>query len=178
MPFWCKSLETLNPTKVTQEMLRKEEENMANRTNSWNAYVKQIRSPRATRVVAMILLGFIALVLMFSLTSCSRQADRVSYNLPQEADNFNIRRKITIINLRTDTIIFEATGNFSVLKSGEDVDIVGENPDHTYYKHFVRLPQLVAYAVVDLGSTGVNRYAFEINFNPLMLFVATPDIID
>lgn len=174
--MWSDFIAVLNPVEATLESIRKEEENMANRTNPWNQYAKNYKGP--TKVLATILLAVVAIMIMFSLSSCSRQADKVSYNLSQEADNFNILRKITVINLRTDTIMFEATGNFSVLKSSGDVDIVGENPDHTYYKHFVRLPELVAYTVVDLGSTGVNRYAFEINFNPMLLFVATPDVID
>lgn len=32
------------------------------------------------------------------LTGCSTEADRVSYNLSQQADNFNDVRQITVIN--------------------------------------------------------------------------------
>lgn len=33
-----------------------------------------------------------------SLTGCETQADKVSYNLSQEADNFNVVRQLTVIN--------------------------------------------------------------------------------
>lgn len=32
------------------------------------------------------------------LTGCATEAERVSYNLSQEADNFNVVRQLTVIN--------------------------------------------------------------------------------
>ena len=40
--------------------------------------------------------------LMIMLTSCS-QSEKVTYNLRREADEFNVRRRITVLNTRTDT---------------------------------------------------------------------------
>lgn len=121
---------------------------------------------------------FIILVLIgIMLTGC-RQADRVSYNLSQEADSFNITRKLTVINQRTDTILFEMIGNFSVQKSSGDLDIIGENDDGTYYKHFVYLSSEVTYVVQDLGKTMVNRHKYEINFNPKMIMPVEITTID
>ena len=106
------------------------------------------------------------------------QADRVSMNLTQEADNFNITRKLSVINQRTDTILFQMTGNFSVLKSSGDLDIIGENEDGTYYKHFIYLSNEITYIVEDLGKTAVNKHKYEINFNPRMIQPFSPVIID
>lgn len=152
---------------------------MANRNNHWNNYANNYRN-KAGKTLATILLAVITILLMVSLSSCTNtQAQNVSYNLSQEADNFNIRRKITVINLRTDTMLYTMEGNFSIDRTNAGaIDLIGENPGKTYYKHFIRLPDEVTYIVEDLGSTGVNRYAYEVNFNPLMMFVATPTIID
>ena len=175
--MWCDLLEILNPAEATIDSMRKEEENMANRNNPWNKCARDYKGPAKT--LATILLAVIAILLMVSLSSCTTQAENVSYNLSQEADNFNIRRKITVINLRTDTMLYTMEGNFSIDRSNSNaIDIIGENPGKTYYKHFIRLPDEVTYIVEDMGSTGVNRYAYEVNFNPLMMFVATPTIID
>lgn len=119
-----------------------------------------------------------AVLLVLSLTGCFRQANRVSRNLSLEADNFNVLRKLTVINQRTDTILFQATGNFSVLKSEGDLDIVGENDDGTYYKHFVYLASETTYVVEDLGRTGVNRHRYQFNFNPRMIIPVEPVIVD
>jgi outer membrane lipoprotein-sorting protein len=119
------------------------------------------------------------MVMALSLLSGCTQAERVSYNLSQEADSFNIARKLTVINQRTDTVLFQITGNISIQKTGDgDLDIIGENADGTFYKHFVYLSNEVTYVVEDLGKTSVNKYSYEINFNPKLWLMNTPDIID
>lgn len=125
-----------------------------------------------------ILIGLFILSLILLTCGCMRQANRVSRNLSLEADNFNVLRKLTVVNQRTDTILFQATGNFSVLKSEGDLDIVGENDDGTFYKHFIYLASETTYVVEDLGRTGVNRHRYQINFNPQMIIPVEPVIVD
>lgn len=123
------------------------------------------------------ILVFIVLLLIL-LVGCN-QASKVSRNLSQEADNFNVARKLTVINVRTDTILFQITGNFSIEKESDgDLAVIGENDNGTYYKHFVCLADEITYIVEDLGRTGVNKYRYEINFNPRMIIPAEPTIID
>ena len=117
------------------------------------------------------------MVLVVSLGGC-RQADKVSRNLSLEADNFNVTRKLTVINQRTDTMLFRMIGNFSVKQSSGDLDIIGENEDGTYYKHFIYLSDEITYIVEDLGKTTVNRYKYEINFNPNMIIPFEGVIVD
>ena len=126
------------------------------------------------------LFAIIAMVLMLMLiiVGC-RQADKVSRNLSLEADNFNVARKLTVINQRTDTILFQMTGNFSVQKEDDgDLAIIGENEDGTYYKHFIYLSSEISYIVEDLGKTGVNKHKYSINFNPRMIVPIEPTVVD
>lgn len=128
------------------------------------------------RIIAVIVAVLMATIL---LTGCQRQANRVSYNLSLEADNFNVARKLTVINQRTDTILFQMTGNFSIEKEADgDLAVIGENENGTYYKHFIYLSSEISYIVEDLGKTGVNKYRYEINFNPNMVIPIEPVIID
>ena len=41
-----------------------------------------------------------------TLTACT-EADKVSSNVSQEADNFNVLRRFAVINTRTDKVEFE-----------------------------------------------------------------------
>ena len=50
---------------------------------------------------------FIFLLLIAMLLTGCRQSDKVSYNLKRQADDFNIRRRITIINTWTDKVLFQ-----------------------------------------------------------------------
>jgi len=126
-----------------------------------------------------MIVALLITLLVLTLSGCgARQSNRVSRNLSLEADSFNITRKLTVINQRTDTILFQATGNFSVLKSQGDLDIVGENDDGTYYKHFIYLSDEITYIVEDLGKTSVNKRRYEINFNPDMIIPFEAVIVD
>jgi len=133
-------------------------------------------------VKKLFILATVLVMVFLVLTGC-READRVSYNLSQEADNFNVARKLTVINTRAedgnDAILFQMTGNFSITKETDgDLAVVGENPDGTYYKHFVFLTRDISYIVEDLGTTSVDKYRYEINFNPKMIIPVEPVIID
>lgn len=117
-------------------------------------------------------------MLMAMLVGCS-EADKVSNNLSLEADNFNVARQITVVNCRTDTVIFQMRGNFSInVDSDGDLNVIGENDNGRYYKHFVRLSRDISYVVEDLGTTKVNKYKYEINFNPNMIIPLEPVIVD
>ncbi|MPM96774.1 hypothetical protein SDC9_143939 [bioreactor metagenome] len=126
------------------------------------------------------LVVLVVLIMAISvLTGCQRQSNKVSYNLSLEADNFNVARKVTVINQRTDTILFQMSGNFSIDKEADgDLAVIGENDDGTYYKHFIYLSSEITYIVEDLGKTGVNKYKYEINFNPKMIIPAEAVTVD
>jgi outer membrane lipoprotein-sorting protein len=125
------------------------------------------------------LLAILLIVTMsITLAGCT-QADRVSSNLSQQADNFNVARKLTVINVRTDTVLFQMTGNFSIEKESDgDLAVIGENDNGTYYKHFVCLADEITYVVEDLGTTTVSKHHYEINFNPEMIMPVEPTVID
>jgi hypothetical protein len=119
------------------------------------------------------------MVLVVLLTGCQRQSSKVSYNLSLEADNFNVARKLTVINQRTDTILFQMTGNFSIQKEPDgDLAVIGEDENGKYYKHFIYLSSEISYVVEDMGSTGVNKHKYEINFNPRMIVPVEATTID
>ena len=110
-------------------------------------------------------------VLLFtvSLIGCKTEAQRVSYNLSQEADNFNIVRQLTVINCIEGDVLFQMTGNMSI--EADDIDnqleVVVEN-DGKYQKHFIGLSDNVTYVVEDLGSANVSKYRYTLNYNPNM----------
>lgn len=49
-----------------------------------------------------------------TLSGCSNESEKVSYNISKEADNFNVRRRVAVINTRTDKIEFKVEGLISV----------------------------------------------------------------
>lgn len=104
-----------------------------------------------------------------TMTACSK-ADRVSENLSREADNFNIRRQLTVINCLKGDVLFQMTGCFSIKADPADnqLEITVRTEDHTYKKHFVGLSDNVTYVVEDVTGKNVNPYQYTLNFNPKM----------
>lgn len=107
-----------------------------------------------------------------ALAGC-READRVTYNVSKEADSFNVTRRITVFNVRTDKVLWQMTGNFSVKVSDGDLDVICELADGTYTKHFFDLNGWTTYVVEDLSGTEVTPYTYELNFLPETLPVYT-----
>lgn len=89
-------------------------------------------------------------------------------DVSQEADNFNVLRRLTVINSRTDKPEFELIGAFSLtVDSGDNqLEVVCEMEDGTYKKHFIGLNYETMYVVEDLGGAKVNKYKYEVNFLP------------
>ena len=115
------------------------------------------------------------------LTGCETEAQRVSYNLSQQADNFNIVRQLTVINCIEGDVLFQMTGKMSITADTSDnqLEIIVED-NGTYVKHFVGLSDNVTYVVEDLnlGANEVNKYKYTLNFNPKMWIPYDVETID
>ncbi|WP_346997948.1 hypothetical protein [Coprococcus eutactus] len=80
------------------------------------------------------IIGIILMIcLVFSLTGC-RTADIVNHNLSKDGDEFNLYRKITVTNARTDTIMLEAEGYMSLSNnSNNELVVTIKTGEDTYY---------------------------------------------
>lgn len=113
-----------------------------------------------------LLVLVLALMLACSMFACT-EADRVNANINQSADNFNVTRRLQVINARTDTPLFELIGNFSLSNnSTNELVITVELGNHTYKKHYVYLNEYTMYVVEDLSGSRVSPYHYEINVLP------------
>ncbi|KNZ40473.1 hypothetical protein AKG39_17485 [Acetobacterium bakii] len=124
-------------------------------------------------------LVLISLIGLLSLTGCS-ESERVSQNLSQEADNFNVVRQVTVINCITNDVMFQMTGKLSITADREDnqLEIIVEDEDGSYKKHFIGLSDNVTYTIEDLGSNDVSKYKYTLNFNPKMWIPAEVNTVD
>lgn len=125
----------------------------------------------------------ILLVTMFmvlSMVGCQTEADKVSYNLSLEADNFNNVRQVTVINCLQGDVLFQMTGKMSITADMADnqLEIVVEDNDGSYKKHFIGLSDNVTYVVEDITSKNVDKYNYTLNFNPKMWIPITVDTVD
>ena len=113
------------------------------------------------KIMVMAMLMFV-----FLLSGC-RESDKVSYNVSQEADNFNVVRRVAVINTRTDKIEFEVIGRISVDTNDSDkLVIIVEAEKGIYKKHLINMTEWNMYVIEDLEGAQVNQYKYEVNYMP------------
>lgn len=117
---------------------------------------------RIALLVTLIVVGLM-------LAGCT-QADRVSANISKEADAFNVIRRITVINMRSDKPIFELVGQFSLGNtSTRELKVICQTGPNEYKKHYIYLNDWTMYVVEDISGADVSPYRYEINFLPEMI---------
>lgn len=120
--------------------------------------------------IKMIAVAAAACAAMVSLVGCMREADRVTYNLQKEADNFNVERRLSVINARTDKPVLELIGYFSPSNNdNNELVITLETGQNTYKVNYVYLNDWTIYTVEDISGAHVDKYHYEINFLPEMI---------
>lgn len=111
-------------------------------------------------------------VILTTIASCAREAVRVSYNVSKEADNFNVLRRLAVINTRTDKVEFEVVGRFSLdtnASNNQKIYIIVEKEKGVYLKHIIGLNENTFYVVEDIGGANVSEYKYEVNYIPEMI---------
>lgn len=130
------------------------------------------------KTLSLILCGALAACI---LGGCETEAQRVRYNVSQEADNFNIVRRVTVIDCITGDVLFQMSGRMSIVADTADdqLEILIED-NGTYQKHIIGLSDNVTYIVEDLnlGANDVSQYHYTINFNPNMWLPYDAEYID
>lgn len=119
-----------------------------------------------------LLMVMLTVMMAMAMTGCT-EANRVSNNISQEADNFNVIRRLVVINARTDKPLFELVGAFSFELSDNRIIAVVETGPGEYKKHSVGLTDWTLWSVEDLSGANVDKYHYEVNFLPEMIVPIT-----
>lgn len=127
-----------------------------------------------------IIAGIIIAAGILTIAGCGNEADKVSYNLSQEADNFNDIRQITVINCLQGDVLFQMTGKMSITADVGDnqLEVIVEDENGEYKKHFIGLSDNVTYVVEDVTAGDVEKYKYILNFNPEMWLPVEVETID
>lgn len=120
------------------------------------------------KIVAVLL----AIVVMATCLVGCTEADNVNHNLSQAADNFQVTRKITVYNARTDLIVMEMEGNMSLSNNTtNELVVTCMTGPNEYKKNYIYLNEYVIYVVEDITGTVTDPYHYKIHF-----YTALPDI--
>lgn len=130
---------------------------------------------KKNKIFILILCALFLVVVAF--TGCDTQANRVNYNITEEAENFNVYRRVTVINCIKGDTLFSMEGRMNIEADNADnqLEIIVEVADGEYKKHFIGLSDNVTYTVEDISGSEVDKYHYEINYNPNMWIPFTFD---
>ena len=101
-------------------------------------------------------------------------------NRSMQADNFNDYRQLTVINCLQGDVLFQMSGKMSITADTTDnqLEIIVEDENGDYKKHFVGLSDNVTYVVEDITSKDVERHKYTLNFNPRMWLPVEVEMVD
>ena len=120
------------------------------------------------KVFALILT---AAILSLCLVGCTA-AMTVNHNLSQSADNFQVLRKITVYNARTDLIVMEMEGYMSLSNTAtNELTVTCRTGESEYRKNYVYLNEYVIYVVEDITGTSTDPYHYNVKFYVAMPFI-------
>jgi hypothetical protein len=112
-----------------------------------------------------------ALLVAASACTTPSAADQASYNTSVAADNFEVNRRIVVVNLRTEAPLFSVEGPCSITRDGDLVIICkeGSNPDR-FAKHYIGLGPAagdgVTWISTQLGPIEASTYRTRIIWRP------------
>lgn len=114
------------------------------------------------RIIVILLMAGILM-----LSGC-REAYKVSYNVSKEADSFNVVRRLTVINTRTDKCLLQMVGRMSIEDQTNGIAVLVEidREKGLYQKHYVYMNEWTMYTVEDVSGVEVSRYQYELEFMP------------
>lgn len=125
-----------------------------------------ISNKKLAKIVCTCLALFVMSVAI--LVGCDSEASHVSYNISKEADNFNVTRRLTVINSRSDKCVLQMTGKISIEDVTDGIAVLVEidRKKGIYQKHYIYLNEWTMYTVEDVSGVGVSKYAYEMEFMP------------
>ena len=127
------------------------------------------------RVPAALALCLTVLLLM---TGCAK-ADKVNYNLKQEAREFRVERRIMVYNARTDKIILEIEGFINIENTSHDeLMITAQTGPDEYRKNYVYLNDYTLYTVEDITGTHTDPYHYKMYFHEPGSLIPDVEITD
>jgi len=114
-----------------------------------------------------------ALILMLGMAACSNDAQVVSRNLSQAADNFEINRRIVFYNGITGDYMLTIEGLCSQTPSDRKLEVTCRTGPNQFKKHFLGLSDNVTYFSEQLEPAKASTYFYRVTFKPSTI---VPDI--
>lgn len=109
-----------------------------------------------------------ALFLIVGLSACTSadDADVVSENISKAADNFEVNRRVVMLNGITDQYLLVIEGRCNIDDDGNQLEVTCKEGPDAFKKHFLGLSDNVTYFVEQGEPIDVSEYHYRVTFKP------------
>ena len=109
-----------------------------------------------------------AVALGIGATACSSDADVASKNVSKAADNFEVNRRIVLINTMSDKYLLEIIGVCSIKRDVEEqqLEVTCKTGKDEFIKDFFGLSKNVTYTVEQGQPVKASVYRYRKTFKP------------
>lgn len=111
-------------------------------------------------------LSIAGILFLLAFTGCEQPADVARINVSEQADNFQVHRTLTVINLRSDEVIYEISGFFSLQEWRDRIVVVLNSAEGVYENHYIATGEWIAWFIQDNSGAEVSRFQHEVLVRP------------
>lgn len=115
------------------------------------------------------------ILLSASMTACMDDDDATvaSENVSKAADNFEVQRRITVINTESDKYLVVITGACSIDAESKQLEVICKTGKDEYKKTLVGISNRVTYTVEQGEPIKASAYHYRMTFKPQSI---VPDV--
>lgn len=125
-----------------------------------------------------IIVAFLLTLTAFTFSGCDKAATTLN-NIQQNANNFNVYRKMTFINLYTGERLYSAEGYFSLqttykndYQGQQEIGLVFKVGEKQYKMDYFSIAENVCYVIEQIENTTDDPYYWKI-----IWYVPIPEIV-
>jgi hypothetical protein len=94
------------------------------------------------------------------------EADKVNHNISMQAGYFECCRKITVMNARSDEIMFSIEGYLNISNNlNDELVVTVKTGADTYKVNYIYLNEWTLYVVEDITGTVTDPYHYKVYFH-------------
>lgn len=117
---------------------------------------------------AKYIIGSVALAALLTAGSpgCTSDADMASENLSTAAEQFEVQRRIVVVNAFTDQVVFEVEGRCSIEPTAKQLVAICKHGDNDFRKHYTGIGDNGMWSSFQLDPIDVDVYHTRVIIKP------------
>lgn len=110
--------------------------------------------------------AILATLLTAGASGCTSDADMASENLSTAAEQFEVQRRVTVINSFTDEVVFEVEGRCSIEPTAKQLVAICKHGEDDFRKHYTGVGDNGIWSAFQLDPVDVDVYHTRLIIKP------------